>query len=112
MEINKYLEALGFKDVTDNKPISFSECLGEFFDSIYPYSKRFYKQEAYITTELKVGNCHNIVFISVICYYPKGLEKFEVCAHKNYIDNMFTQTFNAVKQLIKEKYMNAITKRH
>ena len=38
-------ENLDYKDITKDKPIHFRECLGEFFDSTYPYSKRFYKQE-------------------------------------------------------------------
>lgn len=52
-------ENLGYKDITKDKPIRFIECLGEFFESTYPYNKRFYKQEGNITIELKVGNCHN-----------------------------------------------------
>lgn len=90
-------ECLGYKDITKDKPITFRECLGEFFDSTYPYSKRFYKQEEDITIELKIGNCHNIVFISGICYYSKGWEKFEVCAPEDYVNERFTQTLNAVK---------------
>ena len=93
-------ESLGYKDITKDKPICFRECLGEFFDSIYPYNKRFYKKEELITIELKVGNCYNIVFISGICYYPKGWEKFEVCAPENYIYKMFTRILNAVKNKI------------
>ena len=92
------LESLGYKDITNNKPIHFIDCLGEFFDSVYPYNKRFYKQEGNMTIELKTGNCHNICFISGICYYPKeGWEKFEVCAPKDYIDKEFMQILNAVK---------------
>lgn len=96
-------ENLGYKDITKNKPTRFRECLGEFFDSTYPYNKRFYKKEELITIELKVGNYHNIVFISGICYYSKGWEKFEVCAPEDYIDKMFTQTLNAVKNEINQK---------
>lgn len=95
-------ESLDYKDITKDKPISFIECLGEFFESTYPYSKRFYKQEGIITIELKVGNCHNICFISGICYYPKGWKKFEICVSKDYVDKIFTQTLNAVKLEIKE----------
>lgn len=47
-------ENLGYKDITKDKPIHFIECLGEFFESTYPYSKKFYKQEGNITIELKV----------------------------------------------------------
>ena len=90
-------ESLGYKDVTKDKPIQFRECFGEFFDSTYPYSKRFYKQEEVITTGLKVGNIHSIYFISGICYYSKGWEKFEVCAPENHVNEVFTQTLNAVK---------------
>ena len=95
-------ESLGYKDITKDKPIHFRECLGEFFESIYPYSKRFYKQEGVITIELMVGNWYSMYFISGVCYYPKDWEKFEVCAPKDYIDKMFTQTFNAIKLKIKE----------
>ena len=59
-------ENLDYKDITKDKPIHFRECLGEFFDSTYPYSKRFYKQEGVMAIELKVGNCHNMFFISGI----------------------------------------------
>lgn len=93
---------LGYKDITKDKPIHFIECLGEFFESTYPYSKRFYKQEENITIELKVGNYHNICFISGTCSYSKGLEKFEICAPKEYVNKMFTQILNAVKLKIKE----------
>lgn len=95
-------ENLGYKDITKDKPIDFIECLGEFLESTYPYSKRFYKQEGNITIELKVGNHFGLCFISGICYYSKGWQKFEVCAPKNYVNEMFTQTLNVVKLKIKE----------
>lgn len=98
-------KSLGYKDITKDKPIRFSECLGEFFESTYPYNKRFYKKEWPTTIELKVGNCHNIVFIAGICYYHKGWEKFEVCVHKDYADKMFTQTLNKLKKVIAYKIM-------
>lgn len=101
-------ESLGYKDITKDKPIHFIECLGEFFDSTYPYSKRLYKQEIDMTIELKIGNCHNIFFIAGICYYSKGWEKFEVCAHKDYIGEMFTQILNAVKLKIKENIVKEL----
>lgn len=95
-------ENLGYKDITKDKPISFKECLGEFFESTYPYNKRFHKQEGNITIELKVGNCHSICFISGICYYDKGWEKFEICVPEDYVDKIFTQTLSVVKLKIKE----------
>ena len=97
-------ESLGYKNITEDKPIRFIDCLNEFFDSTYPYNKRFYKKEGQIIIELKVGNCHNIYFIAGICYYHKGWEKFEVCAPKDYINKMFTQTLEAIKSIIKFKY--------
>lgn len=93
---------LGYKDITKDKPINFIECLGEFFENTYPYNKRFYKQEGNITIVLKVGNIHNLYFISGICYYTKGWEKFEISAPKDYIAKIFTQTINKVKLKIKE----------
>lgn len=99
-------ENLGYKDITKDKPIHFIECLGEFFESTYPYNKRFYKQEGDITIELKVRNYYNIYFISGICYYSKGWEKFEVCAPKDYVNKMFTQILNSVKLKIKENINN------
>ena len=95
-------ENLGYKDITKDKPIHFIECLEECFEIIYPYSKRFYKQEGDITIELKVGNCHNTCFISGTCYYPKGWRKFEVCAPENYVNEIFSYTLNVVKLKIKE----------
>lgn len=104
-------ESLGYKDITKNKPIHFIECLGESFETIYPYSKRFYKQEENIAIELKVGNNEfNLCFISGICYYSKGWQKFEVHAHKNYVIEMFTQTINAVKLKIKESIIKCYGK--
>ena len=44
-------ENLGYKDITKDRPIHFIECLGEFFENVYPYSKRFYKQEGNIEIE-------------------------------------------------------------
>ena len=96
-------EILGYKDITKDKPIHFIECLGEFFESTYPYSKRFYKQEGNITIELKVGNYYNMCFISGTCYYFKGYEKFEIYAPEDYVYEMFIQTINTVKLKIKEK---------
>ena len=95
-------ENLGYKDITKDKPIHFIECLGEFLESTYPYSKRFYKQEGDITIELKVGNHFGLCFISGICYYSKGWQKFEVCAPEKYVNEMFIQTLNVVKLKIKE----------
>ena len=95
-------ESLGYKDITKDKPIHFIECLGEFLESTHPYSKRFYKQEEDIKIELKVGNYYNTYFISGTCYYSKGWRKFEVCAPKDYVNEMFIQTLNVVKLKIKE----------
>lgn len=95
-------ENLGYKNITKDKPIHFIECLEDFFENTYPYNKRFYKQEGNIEIELKVGNCHNIYFISGICHYTNGWEKFEICAPEDYVDKMFIQTLNAVKLKIKE----------
>ena len=98
-------ENLGYKDITKDSPIHFIECLGESFEieTIYPYSKRFYKQEGNIVIELKVGNNQfNFCCISGICYYSKGYEKFEICAPKDYVNEMFTNILNSVKLKIKE----------
>ena len=96
-------ENLGYKDITKDNPIHFIECLGEFFETIYPYSKRFYKQEGNITIELKVGNNQfNFCCISGICYYSKGYEKFEISAPKDYVNEMLTNILNSVKLKIKE----------
>ena len=95
-------ETLGYKNITKDNPIHFVECLGGFFESVYPYSQRFYKKENAIEIELKVGNIHSLVLIAGICYYSKGWEKFEVNAPEDYIDKMFTQTLDAVKLKIKE----------
>ena len=104
-------ETLGYKDITKDKPIYFIECLGEFFETVYPYSKRFYKQEGNITIELTVGNNQfNFYFISGICYYSKGYEKFEISAPKDYVIEMFTQTLNVVKLKIKESIIKCYGK--
>lgn len=96
-------ENLGYKDITKDSPIHFIECLGESFETIYPYSKRFYKQEGNIAIELKAGyNQFNFCFISGICYYFNGYEKFEICAPKDYVNEMFTNILNVVKLKIKE----------
>ena len=96
-------ENLGYKDITKDRPIHFIECLGESFETIYPYSKRFYKKEGNIAIELKVGNNQfNFCFISGICYYSKGCEKFEICAPKDYVNEMLTNILNTVKLKIKE----------
>lgn len=95
------LKSLGYKDITKDNPIHFRECLGEFFESVYPYNKRFYKREGDISIELIVGNVHNQVFISGICYYSKGWQKFEVTAPSKYIDKMFKKTVNDVLYKIK-----------
>lgn len=96
-------ENLGYKDITKDNPIHFIECLGESFETIYPYSKRFYKQEGNIGIELKVGNNQfNFCFILGICYYSKGYEKFEISAPKDYVNEMFTNILNTVKLKIKE----------
>ena len=94
---------LGYKDVTKDKPIRFIECLEEAFDNVYPYNKRFYKKEGIIIIELKVGSCHNTVFISGICCYPEGWEKFKVCAPKDYIDKIIKQTLNVIKTKLRIK---------
>lgn len=104
-------ENLGYKDITKDSPIHFIECLGESFETIYPYSKRFYKQEGNIAIELKVGNNQfNFCFISGICYYSKGCEKFEISAPKDYVNEMFINILNTVKQKIKRKYYQTLLK--
>ena len=95
-------ESLGYKDITKDKPIDFIELIDEFFEVTPPYNKRFYKQDGNITIELKVGNHFGLYFISGICYHSKGWRKFEVCAHKDYVNEMFIQTLNVVKLEIKE----------
>ena len=95
-------EALGYKNITEDKPIRFSECLGEFFESVYPYDKRYYKKDGCIEIELKVGNHYNLYFISGICYYPKGWQKFEITNPEKYIVEYLNKTLIAVKDIIAE----------
>ena len=103
-------ESLGYKDITKDKPIDFIELIDEFFEITPSYSKRFYKQDGNITIELKVGNHFGLCFILGICYYSKGWQKFEVCAPKAYIIEMFTQTLNVVKLKIKESIIKCYGK--
>lgn len=95
-------ETLGYKDITEDKPIRFSECLGEFFESVYPYDKRYYRKDECIEIELKVGNHYDLYFISGICYYPKGWQKFEIINPEKYIVEYLNKTLIAVKDIIAE----------
>ena len=95
-------EALGYKDITEDKPIRFLECLGEFFESVYPYDKRYYRKDGCIEIELKVGNNYDLYFISGICYYPKGWQKFEIINPEKYIVKYLNKTLIAVKDIIAE----------
>lgn len=95
-------ETLGYKDITEDKPIRFSECLGEFFESVYPYSKRYYRKDGCIEIELKVGNHYDLYFISGICYYPKGWQKFEIINPEKHIVEYLNKTLIAVKNIIAE----------
>ena len=104
-------ESIGYKDITKDKPIDFIELIDEFFEITPPYNKRFYKQDGNITIELKVGNNQfNFCFISGICYYSKGCEKFEISAPKDYVNEMFINILNTVKQKIKRKYYQTLLK--
>lgn len=94
-------ERLGYKDITKDYPISFSECFGEGFDTIYCYEQRFCKEENNIITILKVGIYRNTTDISGICYYSKGWEKFEVHTHSKYAEEEFNKIINAVKDKMK-----------
>ena len=93
-------ESLGYKNITEDKPIRFSECLGEFFESVYPYDKRYYRKDGCIEIELKVGNHYDLYFISGICYYPKGWQKFEVINPEKYVIEYFNKTLDAIKHKI------------
>lgn len=95
-------ETLGYKNITEDKPIRFSECLGEFFESVYPYDKRYYRKDGCIEIELKVGNHYDLYFISGICYYPKGWQKFEIIYPKKYIVEYLNKTLIAIKDIIAE----------
>ena len=97
------LENLGYKDITKDKPIHFIECLGEFFESVFPYNKRYYQKNGDIITILKVGNLHNFIFIDGICYYPKGYEKFEINVPSEYVEEYFKQTIKLVLTIIYSK---------
>jgi hypothetical protein len=103
-KLHNLFEKLGYKDITKDNPIHFRDCLGEFFDSTYPYNKRFYKNDGIIDTELKVGNVYDMCFISGICYFSKGWHKFEVCGPFENIEERFQQTLDAVKQTIFNNY--------
>lgn len=96
-------ENFGYKDITKDNPIHFSECLRDFFDNSYPYNRRFYKQDENINIILKVGNIHDIIFISAICYHSKGWEEFELILPEKFIVDVFEQTLNAVKLKIKKE---------
>ena len=94
-------ENLGYKDITKNVPISFSECFGETFGTFYPYKQRFYKENDNITIILKVGINYNIIDIAGICYHSKGWQKFEVHTFSEYANEEFDKVINAVKYKIK-----------
>lgn len=90
-------ENLGYINITNENPIHFIECLGEFFETVYPYKERFYKKENDVITILKVGTFNKFTDIAGICYYPKGWYKFEVHSFVDYVDKEFEQTIKAVK---------------
>ena len=103
MESNGMLdfENLGYKDITKNAPISFHECFGETFETLYPYKQRFYKEDNNIITILKVGIYYNTTYIAGICYHSKGWQKFEVHTLSEYAKEEFDRAINAVKYKIK-----------
>lgn len=94
-------ENLGYKDITKNAPISFSECFGETFGTLFPYEKRYYLKEGDIVIVLKVGTCYNKYDISGICYHPKGWERFGIHSpFHEYAKEHFEKTIKAVKYKI------------
>lgn len=94
-------ENLGYKDITKNAPISFSECFGETFETLYPYKQRFYRENDNIITILKVGIHYNTTDIAGICYHSKGWHKFEVHTLSKYTKEEFDKVINAVMYKIK-----------
>lgn len=93
---------LGYKDITKDNPIRFSESFGETFGVLYHYKQRFVKKENNIVTILKVGTHDGITDIAGVCYYPKGWQKFEVHALSKYAKEELDKTINAVKYKIKK----------
>jgi hypothetical protein len=47
---------LGFKDITEEKPIHFSECVQNTYDNIYQLSKRYVFSDVGYIIEVLVGN--------------------------------------------------------
>jgi len=94
---------LGYKDITKVFPISFSECFGETFETLYPYEQRFYKEDNNITTILKVGIHNNTLDIAGICYYYSKWHKFEIHTHSDYVEEEFNKTINAVINKLKNE---------
>lgn len=98
-------ESLGYKDITEDNPIHFSEHLGIDFNYCYQYSKRYYKEDGFIKIVLTIG-LDAAYIINGICYYPGGWMKFNLVElPKNVIESL-----NRTLILVKDKIAETIEK--
>ena len=104
---------LGFKDITEEKPIHFSECLQDTYDNIYQLSKRYIFNGLGYTIEVLVGNdSHYVTFFVIKLLGTNYYYKYSSSVHNKTFKEIFKKALVEIVNLycvhIKESLMSVL----
>lgn len=112
MMIDFFLD-LGFKDITEEKPIHFSECIQDTYDNVYQLSKRYVFNGIGYTIEVLVGNdSYYVTFFVIKLFGTNYYYKYSNDVHNKAFKECFIKTLVEIVNLycmhIKESLISNI----
>jgi hypothetical protein len=93
--MEKILIDLEFKDITNEVPITFIECLPIGFENVYPINKRFKRVKSELTTFILIGKEHNFIMGYGDSYYKNNWSRFHFAIPEKHFKEHFLSLLNA-----------------
>jgi hypothetical protein len=99
---------LGFKDITEEKPISFSECFIVSFDSSYIFSKRYIINRIGYTIEVLVGKDDYKTYYCMRLYALNYRDSYSDIVPTYIFEDVFNMVLSKMITLYQDKVKNSI----
>jgi hypothetical protein len=99
---------LGFKDITKEKPISFSECFIVTFDYPYKFSKRYIINRIGYTIVVLVGKDNYATYYCIQLYALNYRDSYSDIIPTKVFEDAFNMVLSKMISLYQDKVKNSI----
>lgn len=106
--MNDFFLKLGFKDITEEKPISFKECFVVTFDTPYIFSKRYVINRIGYNIEVLVGKDNYKVYYWIRFYALNYYDSYSDIIPTIMFKNCFNMVLSKMTTLYQDKLKDSI----